>query len=313
MIYLSFSMCALLAISHARRTCLADEHGCERLSLPRLCYVDRQALPNFEIGGQPARIHTQGLFITDRYFYVTGRLQRSPKRALLIRFDRLNPSLVEHVDLLIASGNLAESEATFDHPGGFDYDGESFWIPVAVSRPMSKSLVVKVRPEPGASLGSAKVKTAFRLNEHIGAIAFDTATRRLFGANWDARSIYVWKQDGTFIEKFSQTDFSPKTAGRAFAIQDWKGLGKQWLLVGALDKSAHRRPEESIAVLQLIDMRNKCEAAVIRLASPPDREIPLSKEGMAVFNDQVFFLPADLGSNAAVFRYRWSKPLNLGR
>jgi hypothetical protein len=308
-----FSFCTLVAIPHGRRTCRADEHGCERLSLPKLCYVDRQPLPAFEIGGQPARIHTQGLFVTDRYFYVTGRLQQRPKRPLLVRFDRANPSIVDHIDLLIASGRLAAIETAFDHPGGFDCDGESFWIPVAVSRPKSKSLIMKVRPEPGRSLSSAKVKTVFQFDDHIGAIAFDSATGRLCGANWDARTIYVWKQDGTLIDKFAQTDFLPKNADRAFAIQDWKGLGSQSLLVGALDKSARRRPVESKAVLQLIDMGSKCEAGLIRLTSPPYRDVLPTQEGMAAFKDHIFFLPADLGTNAEVFRYGWSKPLSWAK
>jgi len=102
---------ALLAAQLGSQICLADEHSSRLAPLPELHYIDRQSLPNFEIGGRPARIHTQGLFVTDRYYYVTGRLERNPKRPLLVRFDRANLSVVEHVDLLVASGAAVRSDA----------------------------------------------------------------------------------------------------------------------------------------------------------------------------------------------------------
>ena len=321
---------ALLAAQLGSQICLADEHSSRLAPLPELHYIDRQSLPNFEIGGRPARIHTQGLFVTDRYYYVTGRLERNPRRPLLVRFDRANLSAVEHVDLLVASGAAVRSDAihrvspfvvtrfiasladdaALDHPGGFDFDGRSFWIPLAASRPNSNSLIVRVRPEPGQPLAAAKAKSVFRLDDHIGAIACDITTGRLYGANWDTRLIYVWNPDGTLIEKFPQTDLSPKNPDRAFAVQDWKGLGNQRILAGASDKNPRRRPAESKAVLQLLDMATHREAALIRLTSPPDRDILLTHEGMALSGDHVFFLPADLGTNAEVLRYRWSKPLS---
>src|SRR5205823_990365 len=150
-------------------------------------------------------------------------------------------------------------------PGGFDFDGEWFWIPLAVSRPNSRSLIVKVQPGRGQPLAKAKAEIAFRLDDHIGAIACDTANGRLYGANWDAKLLYVWKQDGKLIEKFAPTELLPKNSSRAFAVQDWKGIGNQKILAGAVDKGIRRRPTESKAVLQLIDMASNREAGLLRL------------------------------------------------
>jgi hypothetical protein len=308
---LLLSLVALLTASLAGKGSMAGEPGSQQSSLPELQYVDRQSLPNFEIGGQVARIHTQGLFITDRYYYVSGRLERRPRRPLLVRFDRSNPAVVEHLDLLDAVGSTANEDRALDHPGGFDFDGEWFWIPLAVSRPNSQSLIVKVQPGRGQPLAKAKAKIAFRLDDHIGAIACDAANDRLFGANWDAKLLYVWKPDGKLIEKFAPTELLPKNAGRAFAIQDWKGLGDQQILAGAVDKSLRRPPMESKAVLQLIDMAGKRQAGLVRPKGPADRDVVLTQEGMAVTDDYVYFLPGDLGTGAELFRYRWSQPLRL--
>src|SRR5262249_33294835 len=154
-------------------------------------------------------------FVTDRYYYVSGRLERRPRRPLLVRFDRSNPTVVEYLDLLVAVRSTANEDRALDHPGGFDFDGERFWIPLAVSRPNSQSLIVKVQPGRGQPLAEAKAEIAFRLDDHIGAIACDTANGRLYGANWDAKLLYVWKPDGKLIEKFAPTELLPKDAGRA--------------------------------------------------------------------------------------------------
>ena len=94
-----------------------------------------EPLPGFDVDAQPARIHTQGLFATPRHYYVTGRLETAPKRPLLIRFQRDDLKQTEVLDLATAIDPPNAGERLLDHPGGFDSDGESFWIPVAVSRP----------------------------------------------------------------------------------------------------------------------------------------------------------------------------------
>ena len=109
----------------------------------QLKYLSRKLIPNFEIENQPARIHTQGLWVTKEHFFVTGRLERSPRRALFLRFERNDLNKVEYVDITPAFGSSDNKVTLLDHPGGFDFDGRSFWIPVAISKPGSKSIILK--------------------------------------------------------------------------------------------------------------------------------------------------------------------------
>ncbi len=101
---------------------------------------------------------------------------------------------------------------------------------------------------------------------------------------------------------------SPKRADRALAVQDWKGIGRQRILAGGLDKSSHGRTADPKAVLQLIDVGTKSEVGRIGLIPPPHGNRLPTQEGMAVLQNDVYFLPGDLGTNAEVYRYRWSKP-----
>ena len=41
-----------------------------------LSYAGRERLPDIVVDGHAAVIHTQGLFVTDAHYYVTGRLER---------------------------------------------------------------------------------------------------------------------------------------------------------------------------------------------------------------------------------------------
>ena len=52
-----------------------------------------------QIDGDPAVIHTQGLYVDDEHFYVTGRFEKTPKRALLLRFERSDPQRYEYIDI----------------------------------------------------------------------------------------------------------------------------------------------------------------------------------------------------------------------
>ena len=102
-------------------------------------------LPEVRFDRKPARIHTQGLYVTAQHYYVTGRLESEPRRPLLIRFDRRQAERVESIDLASAlRGRIAQAEH-LDHPGGFDFDGRRFWIPLSESRPHAKTVVLTSR------------------------------------------------------------------------------------------------------------------------------------------------------------------------
>jgi len=266
--------------------------------------ISREKLPNFRIDGREAKIHTQGLFATQRHYYVTGRLERPPKRPLLLRFRRDDLSRVEFLDLTPA-GDAQPAAGSLDHPGGFDFDGESFWIPVAVSRPRSPTAVVRVRHRPDHPLDETLAETVFRVDDHIGAIAFDRKQKLIIAANWDTKAVLLLRTDGSLVERIPREQLLTDNPAWALAVQDWKSLGNGRVLAGGIDKSPDR-DRGSRAMIEILDIPNRRRIVRLRL-NPPDESMGwLTREGLARWGDEVLFLPGDLGSNAEIFHYRAS-------
>jgi len=271
----------------------------------RLVFSGRDPLPEFEMAGRRARVHTQGLYVTDSHDYVSGRLEAEPKRALLIRFERQAPRRVSHVDITPRDHSDNGSFPLLDHPGGFDFDGESFWIPVAESRPHSRTVVVKFPHRTDIPFAAQEAVKAFSVDDHIGAVAFNRATGRVYGANWDTKMVYLWHPDGTLIQRVAHDQLVQDDPDQALAVQDWKALDHGLVLAGGVDKSPMRPLFASTAVAALLDIPGRQRIAYSRLPNPPHRDLQLAHEGMATHGESVFFLPADLGRDAEVYRYRW--------
>jgi len=270
----------------------------------QLVYADAEKLPNFEIDGEPARIHTQGIYLTSRSLYVTGRLERKPKQALLLRFDRANLRLLESLDITPDANTKDVGKNRLDHPGGFDYDGTCFWIPVAVSKRHSATAIVKVCTKLDSKLSKNSVETAFVLDDHIGALAFDRQQGRLYGANWNTKLVYVWQRDGTLLERMPRESLLEDQPEWSLAVQDWKAVGEGILIAGGLDKSPLRKPSQPGAVIQWIDLSKGQTLDSIRLPSPSSESHSITREGMAFFEEHLFLLPGDLGENAILYRWR---------
>ncbi len=267
-------------------------------------YKAAEALPNFDIDGMPARIHTQGLFVTQRHYYVTGRLETPPRRALLLRFDRKNLKTVEFVDMTPPQKSPDEA-LRLDHPGGFDFDGQDFWIPISASRPNSRTVVLRFPHQPDKPLSASMGKVAFTCDDHIGAIACDSAAQELYGANWDTKLVYRWRTDGTVVETIPRQELISDDKTWALAVQDWKGIGKQRVLAGGIDKNRNREPATSPALVAILDIPQRSKIASARVPRPEGTDQTLTREGLAVLGNQLFFLPGDLGQDAHIFRYQW--------
>jgi len=270
----------------------------------QLEYAGEKKLPNFQIDGEPAQIHTQGIYVTKQSLYVTGRLERKSRRALLLRFARPNLELAEYLDITPPVDTKGTSAGHLDHPGGFDYDGTCFWIPVAVSQRQSSTAIVKIRTKLDSELTNVSFETAFVLNDHIGALAFDRKRDRLFGANWDTKLVYVWQRDGKLLKRIPREELLEGQPKWSLAVQDWKGMSEGILLAGGLDKSPLRNPSQPRAVVQWIDLSKRQTLDTIRLPSPSLEAHSMTHEGMAFFEQQIFLLPGDLGEDAALYRYR---------
>ena len=266
-------------------------------------FAGSEAIAEFSIDGAPARIHTQGLFVTDAHYYVTGRLETEPRRALLLRIDRGDPRRVEHIEVTGSAAAGSSGGDRLDHPGGFDFDGRDFWIPVSASHPGGTTVILRVPCRPDRPLADVHGRIAFRVADHVGALAVDRWTGRLYGANWDTETIYVWDFDGTELERIPRGEMVPDDPGWALAVQDFKGVGPDRILAGGVDKSEDRPAAGSRAVIELLDVRRRVRLARVRLESPPGTSDVVTREGLAVLGDHLFLLPRDLGREAAVLRY----------
>jgi len=259
----------------------------------------------FLIDGRPARVHTQGLCVTEDHYYVTGRLETEPKRALLIRYDRRSPRKFQYVDITAFSAESAsDGSARLDHPGGFDRADGALWIPVAESRPQGSTQILRFPIRSDEDFMATRPEEVFRVADHIGAVAYDVEQGCLYGANWDTKMIYVWRPDGTLIERIPREELMRHVAVRQLAVQDWKGLSGGRVLAGGLDKDPRQPLDISRAIVAVIDIPRRTWLAHRRLAAPADAAFPLTREGVSVFGDHIFFLPGDLGAATEVYRYR---------
>ena len=268
-----------------------------------LIFEDRHSIGNFDIAGRPARIHTQGLFVTENHYFVTGRLETEPRRSVFLRISRADTKQIEYVDITPIDALPNGAGRGLDHPGGFDFDGKAFWIPVSGSQPDSKTVVLRFGHDPDAPLAEATNEVAFHVDDHIGALAYDRWTNRLYGANWDTKIIYVFTPDGGVAERIPRESLVAGDPGWALAIQDFKCAGPNRVLAGGKDNRSDRDPSRSRAVVELLDIRARRSVARRHLHSPPGIDCFVTREGLAWREDRVFFLPGDLGDKAYVLQY----------
>ena len=265
----------------------------------RLAYLGKTKIPNIKIDGTIARIHTQGIYVTDNSIYVTGRLEREPKRALFLRFDRSNLSQFEYLD-------ITPNQKTQDHPGGFDYDGQAFWIPIAVSKPHSTTSVYQITTRLDRPLSEATPQLAFLVDDHIGAIAVNATSKQITGANWDTKAIYRWQYDGILLSQTPREQLIKNNMHWALAVQDWKFLPSNQIVASGYDKSSTRKAHEPKTTIDWLDLGQRRLVDRIRLTDPHQRE-SLTREGMTIHNNELYLLPGDLGEDAVLYQYRVEK------
>ena len=275
---------------------------------------------DIKLDGQAIRVHSQGLYVTKTHFYVTGRLESSPRRALLLRIDRSNPKSVEFLDITFFRRGSSPHTQRLDHPGGFDCDGRQLWIPVSASKPQSCTVVVRVPLHGEGAFSEQPLDVAFEVDDHIGALAIDTKSNRLYGANWDTRLVYVWELDGQCIRKIRRERLIKDDPAWYLAIQDWKYIGGGLILASGNDRSKRSAATGSRAVVELLDLRRGVSLQRISLTRRPESDHYMTREGMALNGDQLFLLPGDIvpgdnvsskqGSRGKVFCYRW--PIHIG-
>jgi WD40 repeat protein len=163
------------------------------------------------------------------------------------------------------------------HPGGIAVDGESLWMPVAEYRANSTSTIQKRDKK------TLKVTFQFPVADHIGCIA--VTPKYLVGGNWDSRDFYLWDYNGKLIQKI--------TSSTNTAYQDMKFDAPYVVASGPQGSGTSAIDWLELPSLHLIKRIT---------AGNTDRQVPLSREGMAIHKGQLVFLPEDDPSRLIVFR-----------
>ena len=298
----------MIVVVSSTQSAQGDESRPNAVILSATELVETIPLADVEFNDKPARIHTQGLFATDDHYFVTGRLEGADKRPLLIRFNRLNPKQYQVLDLSLTQPKYRDQ--SLDHPGGFDFDGQHFWIPIARSRPQGPTVVVKVDPASKQPMSEWKAEIAFESEDHVGAIATDNIRGEIYGANWDTKKIHVWSVTGKLLRTIDRDVWVESNAEWALAVQDWKVLGESQIIAGGIDKSRNRKPSESRAVVEIYDVAERKLIRQIRLPSIEGLSKPLTNEGMQLLGNDLILLPEDIGAGARIFRFRMPESKN---
>jgi WD40 repeat protein len=163
------------------------------------------------------------------------------------------------------------------HPGGIAADGNSLWMPVAEYRANSTSIIQKRDKK------TLKVTFQFPVADHIGCIA--VTPKYLVGGNWDSRDFYLWDYSGKLMQKI------PSSTNTAY--QDMKFDPPYLVASGPQGDGTSAIDWLELPSLHLIKRVT---------AGSTDRQVLLSREGMAIHKSQLVFLPEDDPSRLIVFQ-----------
>jgi len=264
-------------------------------------------LPALRINGQAARAHTQGLEVLGGMYYVTARRDDVfPKQALLLRTAAGRTDWDVWDITPMAAG---EAGTALDHPGGFQSDGNRLWIPLAESKRKGRS-VIRVFPLTGLVPGQPlQAESEIPVHDHIGAVAVSVGQGFVLGANWDTEAVYVWDLRGRLQRTLDGPELESRGLGAVrdsgsragLAVQDWKMIGDRLFASGLRRVPGAMTASSEGQLLSLVGFLERgFQGRSVVLPKPG--EVELAREGMAVSDGLVSYLPADLGASNQVFR-----------
>jgi len=221
------------------------------------------------------KCHTQGIAFDEKFLYLScvDQLQRL---GWIYRLERLG---LESGKLIYQKLNVTRGGQY--HPSGLDLTGSCLWVAVAEYHPSpARSTLVCIERD---FFKPARYRV-FDLNDHIGALA--TMKNWLVGLNWDAKDFYLMDYTGQILVK------GPNPGKTAY--QDCKYLeGDDIICSGAasaLSGSGY------VDIIQIPDLDPDNWKVKIRITAErlEKRSTPLTREGMAVWKNKIYFLPDDL-------------------
>jgi hypothetical protein len=234
--------------------------------LPLLFVVQEREIP---LAGETH--HVQGILVDEKAqrVYVTS-VDRQSRKGFLMEYELPSGKQLRSIEI--------QQDGERFHPGGFDADDKSFWIPVAEYKRNSSAVIQKRNRQ------TLALEASFPVTDHIGCVAI--AKNRLYGGNWDSKQIYEWKFDGKEIRK--------RDSASQYHYQDIK-FRKNKLVAGGINA-------QEGAVEYLNPGSLKIEKRVT--FGKTSRGVLFPHEGMDLVGNYVYFLPEDAPSRLFMFRIR---------
>ncbi|BDC47748.1 hypothetical protein F183_A00640 [Bryobacterales bacterium F-183] len=212
--------------------------------------------------------HVQGIVVADQRLYVTS-VDRPSRRGFLFEFELPSGKRLRSIEI---------QDGDRYHPGGFDADADSFWIPVAEYKKLSSAVIQKRNRK------TLALEASFTVDDHIGCVA--VAKDKLYGGNWDARQIYEWsKPAGKLLQKRDNPS--------SIHYQDCKFRDGKLLGAGT---------DGATGAVEILDPATLKLIRRVEYGKTPDRKQTLyTHEGMDVYKGKLYLLPEDAPSRLFVF------------
>ena len=205
--------------------------------------------------------HPQGILkLGDVYYLSSVEIISEPKKIDRSEGtpERTPGQGVGHLFKVDEKGELIDSvvlsEQQIYHPGGIDYDGRWIWVSVSEYRPNSKSIIYRVDPK------DLSAEEVFRVDDHIGAVAFNADAKVLHGTSWGSRRFYSWKLNGELSAL--DPDIQPKkefvvNGSHYIDYQDCQFLRSPNMICGGVTVYDQLQDAFSLGGIELIDLNTK--------------------------------------------------------
>ena len=212
--------------------------------------------------------HVQGIDTDGERLWVTS-VDAPHRKGFLYEFSLAGGKLNRQIEI---------QDGERFHPGGISADETSLWIPIAEYRRNSTSIIQRRNKK------TWNVELQFAVPDHIGCVA--VTPDFVIGGNWDARTFYLWDHRGTLIRKVANA--TPN------AYQDIKFHAGKIVAGGLLPGRVG-----AIDLLQLpsFDLVRRLDTG------KTDRGVTFTREGMAIYRNQLLLLPEDNPSRLFVFEW----------
>ncbi len=153
------------------------------LVLSFLLLLGQSPAPERTIALEGQTHHVQGIVVEGDTLFLTA-VDRANRKGFLFEYSIATGKRVREVEI---------QDGDRFHPGGFDADATSLWIPVAEYKRNSSAVIQKRNKK------TLALEASFPVADHVGCVA--VSKNRLYGGNWDSKQIYEWTLDGREIRK----------------------------------------------------------------------------------------------------------------